>query len=61
MLVPVRRFVLGFSTVADDEESDSGEESDSVPKRSARVRQPKQVFTYHEVGGKPIMEPNNGY
>ena len=35
---------------------DSEEEERMPPRKSVRIRPPRKVFTYHEVGGNPVIK-----
>ena len=44
---------LGFE---DESEDDASEEESSSLRRSSRVRTRRKIFTYHDVGGNPLIE-----
>ena len=43
---------LGFENDEDSEESNSF----NAQRQSSRIKRKKKLFTYHEIGGKPLME-----
>ncbi len=40
----------------DDDDSDGNDSSETVLRRSSRSRNKKKIFTYHKVGGRPLIE-----